>query len=88
MTHVKNWTVDIAIDEHEDRTRARARLTTEDNTLVGVGLARLNPSDSNIPEIGDELATSRALADLAHKLLDITAADIEMITHKTAHLAR
>ncbi|GLY70546.1 dsRBD fold-containing protein [Amycolatopsis taiwanensis] len=54
--------------------------------LVGVGDARLNPADRNVPEIGDELAVSRALSDLAHRLLDATAGDIEAITHKNAHL--
>lgn len=82
----KHWTVEIAIDEHESRTRARARLHGAGSDLVGVGLARLNPADSNVPEIGDELATSRALSDLAHRLLDVTADDIESVTHEPAQL--
>ncbi len=87
--HEKRWKIDIAIDEHEDRTRAKARLHNPDETgLVGIGTARLNPADANVPEIGDELAVSRALADLAHRLLDATAQDIEAITHERAHLAR
>lgn len=87
MTEAKRWTVDIQIDEHEDRTRARARLHNRDETgLVGVGLARLNPADSNVPEIGDELAVARALSDLAHQLLEATVTDIEAITHTPAHL--
>lgn len=85
--HEKHWTVEIAIDEHESRTRARARLhAAGTDNLVGVGLARLNPDDTNVPKIGDELATSRALSDLAHRLLDMTADDIENITHEPAHL--
>lgn len=89
MTQAKHWTVDIHIDEHEDRTRAKARLHTRDATkLVGVGLARLNPTDANIPEIGDELTVARALADLAHQLLEATATDIEAVTHNPAHLGR
>jgi Domain of unknown function (DUF1876) len=87
--HEKQWKIDIFIDEFEDRTRAKARLHNPDETgLVGVGTARLNPSDANVPEIGDELAVSRALADLAHRLLDATAEDIEAITHEQAHLSR
>lgn len=83
----KQWHVDITIDEHERRTRAKARLSTSENEqLVGIGLARLNPADSNVPEIGDELAAARALSDLAHRLLDATAEDIEAITHRPAHL--
>jgi hypothetical protein len=39
-----------------------------------------------VPEIGDELATARALADLAYQLLDVTAGDIEQFTHRPVHL--
>jgi len=39
-----------------------------------------------VPEIGDELAAARALSDLAHRLLDVTIADIEAITGTPAHL--
>lgn len=85
--HTKKWTVDIVIDEHENRTRARARLLNPDEIRVtGVGLARLNPEDRNIPKIGDELAAARALSDLAHRLLNLTADDIEAVTHQPAHL--
>lgn len=87
MTVAKQWRVDIFIDEHEERTRARARLHNPDDTkLVGVGLALLNPTDMNVPEIGDELAAARALSDLAHQLLNATAQDIEAITHSQANL--
>ena len=83
----KSWSVNIVIDEHENQTRATARLRAENRAeLEGVGLARLNPVDSDVPEIGDELATARALADLAHQLIEVTAADIEKITKEPAHL--
>ncbi|GLY49850.1 DUF1876 domain-containing protein [Lentzea sp. NBRC 102530] len=88
MGTVKKWAVEIRIDEHESRTRAEARLHTADDThLVGIGTARLNPADGNVPEIGDELATSRALTDLAHKLLDAVTDDIEGVT-RAAGLVR
>jgi hypothetical protein len=83
----KGWSVNIVIDEHEGRTRAKAQLHAEDRSdLVGVGLARLNPADSDIPEIGNELATARALADLAHQLIEATAADIERATKQPPRL--
>ena len=83
----KKWSIELYIDEHDDRTHAEARLHSADDThLVGSGVARRNPSDSAVPEIGDELAVARALADLSHKLLEATAADIESITHSEAHL--
>jgi Domain of unknown function (DUF1876) len=88
MTEAKKWQIEIFIDEHEERTRAKARLHARDTTLVGVGLARLHPADSNVPEIGDELAVARALSDLAHQLLEASAKDIEAVTHEPAHLSR
>ncbi|MFC5993759.1 DUF1876 domain-containing protein [Pseudonocardia hispaniensis] len=87
MTVAKRWTVTIDIDEHENRTRAVARLFARDSDkLVGVGLARLNPTDRNVPEIGDEIAVARALSELSHHLLDVAAGDIEQITSEPAHL--
>jgi Domain of unknown function (DUF1876) len=84
---VKQWNIDITIDEHNKETRAEARLRKGEQTrLTGIGLARRNPSDANVPEIGDELATSRALADLSHKLLDAAADDIEHVVHRPVHL--
>ena len=83
----KGWSVNIVIDEHEGRTRATAQLHAENRSaLVGVGLARLNPVDSDVPVIGDELATARALADLAHQLIEATATDIERVTKQPPHL--
>jgi hypothetical protein len=87
MDAVKQWQVVIDIDEHDNRTRAVARLRIQDTEkLTGVGLARRNPADQDVPEIGDELAAARALSELSHNLLDAAAADIEKITHRPAHL--
>lgn len=83
----KSWSVNIVIDEHENQTRARAELKAEGKQdLAGTGLARLNPTDTDVPAIGDELAAARALADLAHQLIEATAADIEKSTHKPSQL--
>ncbi|WP_222262922.1 DUF1876 domain-containing protein [Modestobacter marinus] len=83
---MKTWTVHVDIDEHEDRTRAVARLSRgEDQSLAGTGLARLNPADRNVPQIGDELAVARALSELSHLLLDVAARDIEQISGVPAH---
>ena len=78
----KHWTVDVSIDEHEGRTRAKARLRWRDQESVGVGLARRNPADRDVTDIGDELAVARALSDLARRLLTATAHDIEVVTHE------
>lgn len=89
MTATKHWNVDIYIDEHEDTTRAEARLHTRDDTqLTGLGTARRNPHDVDVPEIGDEVAAARALGDLSRKLLHTAAEDIEDVTHQPAHLDR
>jgi hypothetical protein len=77
----KQWTVQIFITEEGDDTRARAVLTTQDtSTVTGRGEARRNPIDRPIPEIGDELAASRALEDLAIRLHDVASDDIVQLT--------
>ena len=73
--------VDVAIDEHEGRTRAKARLQWRGKDLVGIGLARLNPADVPVAEIGDELAVARALSDVVNQLFALTESDIEARTH-------
>lgn len=78
----KHLQLDVLIDEHEERTRAKARMQWRGNELVGVGLARLNPADEPVAEIGDELAIARALSDLADQLITLTASDIETSTHQ------
>jgi len=86
MLHTRKWHVEIYIDEHDDSTRAEARLTTQDATVtIGRGRAHRNPHDTNVPEIGDELATARALADLSHQLVDAAVQDVEAVTHSPAH---
>ena len=88
MMHARTWTVEITITEHEDerRTRAEAVLRSVRPLMRGEGEAYRRPSDKEVPEIGDELATARALADLAYKLLDVAAGDIEQFTHRPVHL--
>jgi hypothetical protein len=89
MTEAKTWHVEIYIGEHDGQTHAEARLTMDNTvTLSGTGQARLNPTDRDVPEIGDELATARALSDLAHRLLHVAASDIEGQTHERVRLRR
>ena len=88
MDTVKTWTVRIEIGEHEGRTRAVARLHTGDTEhTVGVGFARLNPRDRDVPEIGDEIAAARMLSDLGHHLLRFADEDVEQLSGEPAHLA-
>lgn len=75
--HTRTWHVDIHLSEHDGSTHAEAVLRTDAGTeLRHVGRARKHPSDRDVPEIGDELATCRALSGLAHDLLEATAADV------------
>jgi hypothetical protein len=86
MATVKKWTVDVYVDEHpgERTTRAEARLHTGDPTDVhGVGRSWRNPTDPEVPEVGDELAVARALADLANHLRVTAAQDIEAVDDDT-----
>jgi len=82
-TVTSRWQVEVFLGERDGRTHAEARLHTSDRThLVGTGTARLNPRDRDVPEIGEELAAARALSDLAHKLVEAAASDIEGVTRQ------
>lgn len=85
----KRWNVEVFIGEHAGKTRAEARLHTEKPTgHIGIGTARLNPTDTDVPAIGDELAVARALSELAHQLLHAAAEDIGRSTHERVSLSR
>jgi Domain of unknown function (DUF1876) len=87
VDEVKRWIVTVDLDEHDGRTRARARLHTRDtDRLVGVGTAHLNPTDLDVPEIGDEIAVARALSDLGARLLRTAADDVAAVTGEHAFL--
>ncbi|GII88051.1 hypothetical protein Ssi03_60410 [Sphaerisporangium siamense] len=78
----KQWTVEIHIteDDNDDLTTARAVLLTRSGTRhESIGYARRNPADRPVPEIGDELAVGRALADLADKLTGDAAEDVAQL---------
>ncbi|NHD16842.1 MULTISPECIES: DUF1876 domain-containing protein [Actinopolyspora] len=86
MIATEQWVVTVYIDERDDRTRAEARLMKRgEPELRGNGIAHRNPRDVNVPEIGAELAASRALSQLADQLLDVSAADVERSTGQPAH---
>ncbi|MEV7672180.1 MULTISPECIES: DUF1876 domain-containing protein [unclassified Streptomyces] len=76
MTRTLEWKVGLELVEDGGTTRAEARLNTGTSTLTGHGSAHRNPADTDVPAIGDELAASRAMKDLAGKLM--READREM----------
>jgi hypothetical protein len=77
----RTWHVEVFLSEEDDgRTRAEAVLRTgADTELRHTGLARRNPADLEVPEIGDELATCRALNGLAQDLMEATIADVQAL---------
>jgi hypothetical protein len=87
MTTAVSWPVEIFLHEEDSRTRAEARLIKEGAGAIGHGLARRNPDDQEVTQIGEEIAAARALSDLAHQLLNDAAEQIEGITHERAHLS-
>lgn len=82
---VHTWRVTIHLFDGDDERRtttADAILTTTAGTaLLGSGHARRRPEDADVPEIGEELATARALRSLADQLLEATSGDISAIEH-------
>ncbi|WP_088318266.1 dsRBD fold-containing protein [Kineosporia sp. R_H_3] len=93
MTSTETWNVEIMLFEGDDNTAARATLISgtganRRRTLVGTGRAHRKASDPAIPEIGAEIATARALRDLADRLLGAASDDIADIEQHEVHLVR
>jgi Domain of unknown function (DUF1876) len=87
MERTATWHIEIFLFEDGDRTRAEAVLRTSAGTeLRQEGIARRNPGDTGVPEIGEELATARALTALAHDLFEATVADVEQNVQERARL--
>jgi hypothetical protein len=77
MEDSKALTVEIQLDESEERTEAKASIRLRDKEFTGWGRARRNPGDPNVPMVGEELAVARALSELSHHLVDAAAETIE-----------
>lgn len=69
MSEERVWTVEVVLTEASEQTQANAFLRGGERELSGWGRSRRNPADPDVPLVGDELATARALADLAHQLV-------------------
>ncbi|MFJ9553656.1 dsRBD fold-containing protein [Nocardiopsis sp. NPDC101807] len=81
MHTTKRWNVDVVVEEESEgesaRTWAEVGLVADDGTaLRGHGMSRKHPTDLDVPEIGEELAVSRALSDLSRQLRQVAAEDI------------
>ena len=82
------WTVEVVFSEDDEKTRADAVLTGAPDEVRGWGRARRNPTDPELPTIGEEVAAARALSDLAHHLLDRAAHRIESWEGRPVELPR
>ena len=87
MTKIDSWPIEISLHEEDRETRAEARLAKDGAGVVGHGLARRNPADPQVTQIGEEIAAARALSDLAHQLLSDATRQIEEIMHHRVHLS-
>lgn len=81
------WELEIRIEEDETRTVAIATLRAGPRTLQTRGLARRNPLDPTLPRVGEDLAVSRALSELAHTLLSDAVSQLEAATHAPSGIA-
>jgi Rv2632c-like len=83
----EDWSVSVSVAETDGQTRAEARLVMSGgDELIGHGQARRNPADREVARIGAQIASARALADLAGQLLHAAATAIEDSTHERADL--
>ncbi|GHB73042.1 hypothetical protein GCM10010377_74430 [Streptomyces viridiviolaceus] len=78
MPHAAEWEIRLHLfEDDEGTTTAHAVLDTGTTAFTGHGSAHCHPADTNVPEIGDELAAGRAMRNLAQQLLNIAERDIE-----------
>ena len=67
-------TVTLVIDEHSGRTCAKVELDWDGAHLAGLGVAYRHPADHLARKTGQELATARALSDLAEQVTALSCA--------------
>jgi hypothetical protein len=88
MGEIKTWAADVVFDETPEETNATVTLRSGDTECVGHGRARRNPSDPNVPRIGEELAAARAFSELSSKLVAESAMILEGHLGRPVHLVR
>lgn len=82
------WWVEVFLGETDGKSTAHATLHTGARArLSSYGDARLNPRDEDVPQIGYELATARALSALAQRILEAAADDISGMTDEMVSVA-
>lgn len=78
------WAVAVRFTEDDDHTVALITLTAGTRTFTARGSARRNPIDPNVPRVGEDLATARALSQLSHELISDAVRQLEAATHAPA----
>jgi hypothetical protein len=73
----RELTIDLRIDEDDTNTLVFAELNMRGDHFEAVGRARRNPDDRPMPIVGEELATARALGDLALQVMEAAQVKIE-----------
>ncbi|MCX5126918.1 DUF1876 domain-containing protein [Streptomyces sp. NBC_00347] len=79
MSHTSEWKVRLYLFEEDQTTKARLELDTGTSKLTGHGTARCAPQDTDVPEIGDELAAARAMENLALQLKRTAYGDMQAV---------
>ncbi|MFE9557785.1 DUF1876 domain-containing protein [Streptomyces sp. NPDC006703] len=79
MSHTAEWKVRLYLFEEDQTTKARLELDTGTKKLTGHGTARCAPQDTDVPEIGDELAVARAMDHLAEQLKRTAYGDMQAV---------
>lgn len=81
------WRVQVTLSHEGPETTAQAVLVAGNPDHLGaVGRARLNPEDTAVEVIGDEVAVARALRRLADRLIDTAEDEISEHTGHSAHV--
>ncbi len=70
-------TIEVGIDEDESTTLVHVTLDLRGDHFDATGKAKRNPTDPNVPLIGEELALARALGALEEQLVDRVYARID-----------
>lgn len=70
-------TIEIGIDEDESMTLVHATLDLRGDHFDATGKSKRNPSDVNVPVVGEELALARALGSLEEQIVDRAYARID-----------
>ncbi len=73
----KDVILNLHLSEDETDTMAFATLTLRGDHFEAIGKARRNPIDPPMPVVGEELAISRALNELAAKVTEAAGQKIE-----------